>query len=134
VENRAHAVIEVKCSTKDCRHCDQLAQCGRSQQRYPRRTRTIRPPPPYQALQGARQREATEAFQAEYARRAGIAGTISRGMRSTRLRRTRYIGLARSHRGHLLTAVGLSAAARRVVPGDLTCQDPYAAIRPADDG
>ena len=56
----------------------------------------------------ARQREATEAFQAEYARRAGIEGTISRGIRSTRLRRTRYIGLARVHLGHILTAVGLN--------------------------
>jgi Transposase DDE domain len=47
-------------------------------------------------------------FQAEYARRAGIEGTISRGMRSTRLGRTRYIGLARVRSGHILTAVGLN--------------------------
>jgi Transposase DDE domain len=47
-------------------------------------------------------------FQAEYARRAGIEGTISRGIRSTRLRRTRYRGLARVHLGHILTAVGLN--------------------------
>jgi hypothetical protein len=47
-------------------------------------------------------------FQAEYARRAGIEGTISRGVRCTRLRRTRYIGLARVRLGHILTAVGLN--------------------------
>jgi hypothetical protein len=76
--------------------------------RYPRRTLTIRPQPQYQALQAARQREATEAFQAEYARRAGIEGTISRGVRGARLRRTRYMGLARVHLGHLLTAAGLN--------------------------
>ena len=68
----------------------------------------FRPQPPYQALQAARQREATEAFQAEYARRAGIEGTISRGIRSTRRRRTRYIGLARVRLGQLLTAAGLN--------------------------
>jgi transposase len=56
----------------------------------------------------ARQREATDAFRAEYARRAGIEGTISRATRSTRLRRTRDIGLARVHLGHILTAVGLN--------------------------
>ena len=56
----------------------------------------------------ARQREATDAFRAEYARRAGIEGTISRGTRSARLRRTRYRGLARVHLGHILTAVGLN--------------------------
>jgi hypothetical protein len=80
----------------------------RSQKRYPRRTVTIRPQPQYQALQAARQRETTDVFQAAYARRAGIEGTISRGMRSTRLRRTRYIGLARVHLGHILIAVGLN--------------------------
>jgi hypothetical protein len=57
--------------------------------------------------QAARQRETTEAFQAEYDRRAEIEGTISwRGTRSTRLRRTHHIGLARVHLGHILTAVG----------------------------
>jgi Transposase DDE domain len=37
-----------------------------------------------------------------------MEGTISRGTRSTRLRRTRYRGLARVHLGHILTAVGLN--------------------------
>jgi transposase len=108
VDNRGNAVIKVKFSSKDCRRCDHVAQCVRSKKRYPRRTLTIRPQPQYQALQEARQREATEAFQAEYARRAGIEGTISRGTRSTRLRRTRYIGLARVHLGHILMATGLN--------------------------
>jgi Transposase DDE domain len=49
------------------------------------------------------------AFQAEYARRAGIEGTISRGIRSTRLRRARYLGLPRVRLGRLLTAAGLNA-------------------------
>jgi len=68
----------------------------------------MRPQPQYQALQAARQREATDAFRADYARRAGIEGTISRGTRSTRLRRTRYMGLRRVHLGHLLMAAGLN--------------------------
>jgi transposase len=108
IDNRKHAVIKVKFSSKDCRRCDHLSQCIRSKKPYPRRTLTVRPQPQHQALQTARQREATEAFQTEYACRAGIEGTISRGTRSTRLRRTRYIGLARVHLGHLLTAVGLN--------------------------
>lgn len=108
VDNRGNAVIKVKFSSKDCRRCDYVAQCVRSTKRDPRRTLTIRPQPQYQALQAARQREATEAFQAEYARRAGIEGTISRGVRGARLRRTRYVGLPRVHLGHLLTAAGLN--------------------------
>ncbi len=106
--SRLSEVRKVKFSSKDCRRCDHLSQCIRSKKRYPRLTLTIRPQPQYQALQAARQREATEAFQAEHARRAGIEGTISRGTRSTRLRRTRYIGLARVQLGHILTAVGLN--------------------------
>jgi transposase len=108
IDNRKNAVIKVKFSSTDCRRCDHLAQCVRSTKRYPRRTLTIRPQPQYQALQTARQREATEAFQTEYARRAGIEGTISRETRSMRLRRTRYIGLRRVHLGHILAAVGLN--------------------------
>jgi transposase len=108
IDTRGNPVIKVKFSTKDCRPCDKLTQCVRSTKRYPRRTLTIRPQQPYQALQAARQREATEAFRAEYARRAGIEGTISRGTRSVRLRRTRSIGLMRVHLGHILTAVGLN--------------------------
>jgi transposase len=108
IDNRKNAVIKVKFSTKDCRRCDHVTQCIRSKKRYARRTLTIRPQPQYQALQTARQREATEAFQAEYARRAGIEGTISRETRSLCLRRTRYIGLRRVHLGHLLAAVGLN--------------------------
>jgi transposase len=108
VDNRDNPVIKIKFSSKDCRRCDQVAQCVRSQKRYRRRTLTIRPKPQYQALQAARQREATDAFQAEYDRRAGIEGTLSRGIRSTRLRRTRYRGLRRVCLGHILTAVGLN--------------------------
>ena len=108
VDSRGNAVIKVKFSSKDCRRCDHFAQCVRSKKRDPRRTLTIRPQPQYQALQTARQREATPAFQAEYARRAGIEGTISRGTRGTRVRRTRSIGLRRVYLGHILTAVGLN--------------------------
>jgi transposase len=108
IDNRKNAVIKVKFSTKDCRRCGHVTQCIRSQKRDARRTLTIRPQPQYQALQTARQREATEAFQADYARRAGIEGTISRETRSLRLRRTRYIGLRRVHLGHILAAVGLN--------------------------
>jgi hypothetical protein len=101
-------VIKVKFATKDCRRCEQVTQCIRSTKRYPQRTLTIRPQPYDQALHAARQREATDACQAEYARRAGIEGTIARGTRSVRLRRTRDIGLMRVHLGHILAAVGLN--------------------------
>jgi transposase len=98
--------MKVEFSTKDCRRCDHLTPCIRSKKRYPRRTLTIRPQPQCQALQTARQRAATEVFQTEYARRAGIEGTISRATRSMHLRRTRDIALRRVHLGHIFAAGG----------------------------
>lgn len=50
----------------------------------------------------------TTAYQQLYAHRAGIEGTLSRGVRRCRLRRTRYVGLPKVHLGHLLTAVALN--------------------------
>jgi transposase len=108
VDKRTNAVIKVKFSAKDCRHCAFLAQCCHSQKKYPRRTITIRPQAQYEALQAARRRAETPEFAAAYAARAGIEGTLSRGVRTCRLRRTRYIGQARTHLGHVFTAAALN--------------------------
>jgi len=67
----------------------------------------VRPQADYAALHAARRQEHTKEFATAYARRAGIEGTLSRGVRRCRLRRTRYIGQEHVHLGHVLTAVGL---------------------------
>ena len=41
-------------------------------------------------------------------RRAGIEGTISEGVRMMHLRPARYIGLAKTHLQHVLTAMALN--------------------------
>ncbi|MGO8946062.1 MAG: transposase [Ktedonobacterales bacterium] len=41
-------------------------------------------------------------------KRAGIEGTLSQGVRRSKLRRSRYIGLARTHLQHLLAATALN--------------------------
>ncbi len=69
---------------------------------------TIRPHDQYAALQAARQREATTAFHTEYKQRAGIEGTLSQGIRAFGLRRSHYIGLARTHLQHVLTATAMN--------------------------
>lgn len=108
LDNRDNPVIKIKFSTTDCGHCPSRLHCTRSKKKYPRRTITVRPQAQYQALQAARQREHTSGFAALYATRAGIEGTLSRGIRRCGLRRTRYVGQARTHLGHVLTAVGLN--------------------------
>lgn len=108
VDRGHNAVMKIKFSRKDCGPCVHLTQCVRSKKRYPRRTLTVRVEPHYEALQAARAREATPAFREEYHRRAGIEGTLSRGVRTSRLRRSPYRGLARTHLGHLLVAAGIN--------------------------
>jgi transposase len=47
-------------------------------------------------------------FAREYGRRAGIEGTLSQGMPVCALRRSRYVGQAKTHLQHLLTAAALN--------------------------
>jgi transposase len=110
VDNRKNDVIKIKFSGTDCAACPSRAQCidPRAKRKIPRRSLTVRPEAQYYALRAARQRERTPAFAALYRKRAGIEGTISQGVRASRLRRTRYIGLAKTHLGHILTAVAVN--------------------------
>jgi transposase len=106
VHNR---VMKIKFSGKDCMPCPSRDLCIRSVKEYKRRAITIRRPREhYEALKMARQREGTEDFLAEYARRAGIEGTISRAVRTCEVRRSRYVGIVKTHLQHLLTATSLS--------------------------
>ena len=108
VDDRTNDVITITSSSTDCRHCPHLIQCCRSETKYPRRTITVRPQARHAALLAARARQETADFAAAYAVRAGIAGTISRGVRTCAMRRTRYIGQTRTHLGHVFTAAALN--------------------------
>ena len=69
---------------------------------------SLRPHAQYQALHMARQRERTPEFRTQYARRAGIEGTLSQGVRAFGLRRSRYSGHAKTHLQHVFTAVAMN--------------------------
>jgi transposase len=88
-------VVKIKFSTQDCRPCSLRTQCTRA--KAGRRTLSIRPEAQYKALQAARLRDQSEAFQTQYAQRAGIEGTLAQGVRICGLRQARYIGLAKTH-------------------------------------
>ena len=60
------------------------------------------------SFKAARKREAQRGFAREYQQRAGIEGTISAGVRVLHLRRSRYIGLAKTHLQHVLTAAAMN--------------------------
>jgi transposase len=95
-------IIRITFSKQTCRVCSVQTHCTRSTP--PRRAITVRPEVPHKALLKAREREKTEAFAEQYARRAGVEGTISQGVRAFDLRHARYIGLAKTHLQQLLTA------------------------------
>ena len=61
-----------------------------------------------QALFAARQRESTEAFKDTYRHRAGIEGIHSQAVRTLGLRRSWYIGLHKTHLGHVAIAAAVT--------------------------
>lgn len=104
VDRGHNEVIKIKFSAKDCGACPSHARCTKAK----RRSITVRTRDQYAALQAARSRESSEGYRAEYNRRAGIEGTISQGVRSCGLRRSRYIGEAKAHLQHVATAAAMN--------------------------
>lgn len=76
----------------DCGPCVHRDRCVRAKKRSIRRTLTVRPKAPDEALPTACQRKRAPEFAAAYAVRARIEATRSRGVRCCRLRRTCSIG------------------------------------------
>lgn len=100
--------IKVRFSTKDCQPCPCRQDGTRSQTQQPRRLISIHPQEQYHALRQARDRARTSDYKQEYAHRAGIEGTISQAVRTCEVRRSRYIGLEKTHLHHVLTATALN--------------------------
>jgi transposase len=105
-EAYGHDYIEIRFNPTDCRACTRRSDCTRAK-RHPR-ILSIKPQAEYEALRLARKRQKTDEFKQKYKRRAGVEGTISQGTRSFDLRRTRYIGLAKTHLQHLATAAAMN--------------------------
>jgi transposase len=61
----------------------------------------------HEALQQARKREKTEEFKEEYKKMSGIEGTISQGVRAFGVKRSRYIGRAKTHLQRLAIAAAM---------------------------
>lgn len=104
VEDAGKSLIKVKFSQSDCKVCPSQPLCTGTK----RRTMTLHPKERMQALLAARKREDTEAFKDTYRHRAGIEGTHSQGVRSLGLRRSRYIGLPKTHLGHIALAAAIN--------------------------
>jgi transposase len=97
---------EARFARKDCTSCPHRAQCTRAKKEP--RIVGLQAREQHEALHAARQHQTTEAFKEHYAMRAGIESTLSQGVRAFDLRRSRYIGLAKTHLQHILIAVGIN--------------------------
>ncbi len=100
------AGIVVRFAREDCVRCALRARCTRAQEHG--RQLTLRPREQHIALQQRRAWQETEAFTAQYARRAGVEGTFTQANRRCDLRHARYVGLAKTHLQNILTAVAIN--------------------------
>ncbi len=99
-------VIRMAFDPHDCASCSLRMDCTHT--RKGAREVVLRPQEQHEALRTARQREKTAAFEQVYALRAGVEGSLSQGVRAFGLRECRYIGEAKTHLQHLLTAAAIN--------------------------
>jgi transposase len=99
-------VVRIRFAKATCRACPVRSACTWAKDA-PRQL-TVRPKEQHEAMQRARERQATAEFQAQYARRAGIESSISQGSRRFDMRQSRYIGLQRTHLQQILVAVAMN--------------------------
>jgi transposase len=108
VDGQKNEVIQVRFPRQACHSCATWILCTRSITQP--RILILRPQAQYEALQDARQAEQTDEWKERYDKRAGIEGGISQAVRGFGLRECRYIGLAKTHLQHVLTAVAINFA------------------------
>jgi transposase len=89
------------CQAGPCR-----ASCTRS--KTAPRTLALLPRAQHEAMQARRREQRTDAWKQVCAPRAGVEGLLSQGVRAFGLRRSRYIGHAKTHLQHVLTALAIN--------------------------
>ena len=108
VTQRGTDAIVIKFAAGTCRGCPVRDQCTRSTSTKVGRQLTVPPREVHQAQLAARAAQDTPHWQADYARRAGVEGTIRQGVAVTGMRRARYRGLPKTTLEHVYSAVALN--------------------------
>ncbi len=125
-----------QCATQTCAPCPVRAACTRAKHRG--RRLGLPPRAEAEAVADARAWYASAEGKAQYGQRAGIAGTLSQGVRAFGLRRTRYGGVAKTHVQHVAIAAAINVD--RIVawlderPRATTRIARFAALAPASVG
>jgi transposase len=100
--------IGVVFSRTDCGACAARPLCTPAKEA--RRSLYFHPRPEYEALNAARVRMHDPAWKRRYRVRAGIEGTLSQGVRAFGLRRSRYIGLAKTGLQQVCTGAAMNVS------------------------
>ena len=123
--------FEARFARKDCAPCPMRSRCTRAKEEP--RIIGLQARENYEALQSARRHQTTDEFQKNYAARAGIEGTHAQAIRRCGLRRCRYIGLAKTHLQHVITAAAVNlvriAEWHDATPTAQTRRSRFAALR-----
>jgi transposase len=99
-----YRVINVSFPRAECSGCPFKEDCTKSESRKLHlKTERV-----YGFMQNHKERQRTEDFKREYSKRAGIEGTISQAIKQTDMRRSRSVGLQKTHLEKLLQAAGLN--------------------------
>ena len=99
-------MIVVRFDRQTCAGCPVKVQCTTATRTG--RQLTLRPRPVQEALDTARAEQATTAWQARYARRAGAESTIAQSVKVTDTRQARYRGLPKTRLEHNFKAIALN--------------------------
>jgi transposase len=111
-DSRGNTLVRITFAPATCAACPNRSLCTPSQPGQRRRPRSlvVRPQQEHEALQARRVEQKTEPWKQRYACRAGIEGTLSQGIRGLGLRRCRYLGPAKTHLQHVVTAAAMNLA------------------------
>jgi transposase len=99
-------VINVSFQGNDCQPCRLKQRC--TKRKAGGRGLSFRPQAAYAILQKQRAFQQTDAFHELYALRAGVEGVISQAAFTLGMRRARYLGSAKVHFQHLMTAAAIN--------------------------
>jgi hypothetical protein len=96
----------IEFARSDCRSCASRDKCTTAAKG--RRMLTLRSQELHEAVAAARTAQKTETWQAKYALRAGVEGTINQALDVTGLRQARYRGLPKVSLQHTFSATAIN--------------------------
>jgi transposase len=105
-DRTGNEIIAVGYDRTTCQACPVRAKCTRN--KTSGRSLGLRPRAQHEAIQRIRAQRTTDEFKQKYWKRAGIEGTLSQAVRAFEVRRTRYLGLAKTHLQMVATAVAIN--------------------------